>query len=401
MGDGRKKEGELCLIAALFLRTRGPLAQFLFTDLSVRRTTPSDCCLGLAVGTHEHHRTNFFARLLVFILQYGYCLLVDLLHFSKLFTRPDATAEDPEAMNSGRVRSASHAGLWYSDNPKTLDAELSEWLNKAGTPYQPTKSARAIITPHAGYSYCGDTAAFAFKQVIPEVVNRIFVMGPSHVVCLNNCALTTCSRYKTPLGNLHVDQKTNEDLMATNAFSTMNFHDEESEHSIEMQMPYIAKIMENRSPDSFSIIPILIGSLTQSSQAMYGKIFAKYIADPRNLFVISSDFCHWGHRFHFTPYDNSDSRAVHEQIAAMDKEGMDAISTVDPHAFTTYLKKTQNTICGRNPISVMLQAAEHFRQMNNHTAEFRFLKYSQSNKCRNMKDSSVSYAAGALYINPK
>ena len=49
----------------------------------------------------------------------------------------------------------------------------------------------------------------------------------------------------------------------------------------------------------------------------------------------------------------------------------------------------------------MLQAAEHFRQMNNHSAEFRFLKYAQSNKCRNVNDSSVSYAAGALFINPK
>ncbi|TKR61242.1 hypothetical protein L596_028377 [Steinernema carpocapsae] len=304
-------------------------------------------------------------------------------------------------MNGGRVRSASHAGLWYSDNPKTLDAELSEWLNKAGTPFCPNKSARAIISPHAGYSYCGDTAAFAFKQVIPEAVNRIFVMGPSHVVCLSNCSLTSCTRYKTPLGNLHIDQKINEELTATGAFSTMNIHDEEAEHSIEMQMPYVAKIMENRSPDSFTIIPILVGSLTQSSQVMYGKIFAKYIADPRNLFVISSDFCHWGNRFHFTPYSSSDSRPIHEQIAEMDKQGMDAISSIDPAAFATYLKKTQNTICGRNPISVMLQAAEHFRQMNNHTAEFRFLKYSQSNKCRHLKDSSVSYAAGALYINPK
>lgn len=74
---------------------------------------------------------------------------------------------------------------------------------------------------------------------------------------------------------------------------------------------------------------------------------------------------------------------------------MDAIASLDPALFNDYLKKTQNTICGRNPICVMLQvypkcllkyyylpikAAEYFRQMNNHTAEFRFLKYAQSNK---------------------
>lgn len=59
---------------------------------------------------------------------------------------------------------------------------------------------------------------------------------------------------------------------------------------------------------------------------------------------------------------------------------MDAIASLNPPTFNDYLKETQNTICGRNPICVMLQAAEHFRQMNNHTAELRFLKYSQSNK---------------------
>ncbi|VDK59734.1 unnamed protein product, partial [Anisakis simplex] len=140
---------------------------------------------------------------------------------------------------------------------------------------------------------------------------------------------------------------------------------------------------------------------SSSRQTNYGKIFAKYVADPRNLFVISSDFCHWGKRFHFTPYEHNTGIPIHEQIAALDKQGMEAISCLEPGAFNEYLKKTQNTICGRNPISVMLQAAEHFRQMNNHSAELRFLRYSQSNQCRSLSDSSVSYAAGALFINPR
>lgn len=61
---------------------------------------------------------------------------------------------------------------------------------------------------------------------------------------------------------------------------------------------------------------------------------------------------------------------------------MEAISTSNPSVFSEYLKETQNTICGRNPICVMLHAAEYFRQMNNHNHEIRFLKYSQSNKVR-------------------
>lgn len=44
----------------------------------------------------------------------------------------------------------------------------------------------------------------------------------------------------------------------------------------------------------FSVVPILVGFLTPDEESMYGQIFAPYLADPENIFVISSDFCHWG-----------------------------------------------------------------------------------------------------------
>jgi len=307
--------------------------------------------------------------------------------------------EEKMSGGSGVVRKATHAGSWYPDSAKELSRQLGDWLGQAGP--RIAGPARAIIAPHAGYTYCGDTAAYAYKQIVSDRIEKIFVLGPSHVVCLNGCALTTCSRYKTPLYDLIIDQKVNNDLRDTGAFENMDLRSEEAEHSIEMQLPFIAKVMENRRPDSFTLIPILVGSLSSSRQAQYGKMFAKYIADPRNLFIISSDFCHWGNRFHFTPYDSSSGASIYEHIETLDRQGMDAIRHLDPAVFNDYLKRTQNTICGRNPICVMLQAAEHFSQMNNHSAEFRFLHYSQSNQCRHMGDSSVSYAAGALFINPK
>ncbi|VDM50634.1 unnamed protein product [Toxocara canis] len=254
---------------------------------------------------------------------------------------------------SSSIRNATHAGSWYSDNPKELNKQLTEWLTAAGP--RIGGHARAIISPHAGYSYCGSTAAYAFKQIVPDQIETIFVLGPSHVVCLNGCALSTCSRYRTPLGDLYIDHRVNAELRETGAFDTMDFRSEEAEHSLEMQLPFIAKVMEKQPAGSYGVVPILVGSLSSSRQVSYGKIFAKYVADPRNLFVISSDFCHWGNRFHFTPYEHNTGLPIHEQIAALDKQGMEAISRLEPGAFNDYLKKTQNTICGRNPICVMLQ----------------------------------------------
>ena len=42
------------------------------------------------------------------------------------------------------------------------------------------------------------------------------------------------------------------------------------------------------------------------------------------------------------------------KLQALDYAGMNIIETLDHEAFTAYLKKYGNTICGRNPIGVLL-----------------------------------------------
>lgn len=156
---------------------------------------------------------------------------------------------------------------------------------------------------------------------------RIFILGPSHHAYIPGCALSTATCYNTPLYNLKIDSeskiislqsllngsyscvcdgcvclsvvclsvclKVYRELKSTGLFEEMSLSVDEEEHSIEMQLPYIAKVME-AFRDSFTIVPILVGALKQSGEIKYGKLLSKYLADPNTLFVISSDFCHWG-----------------------------------------------------------------------------------------------------------
>ncbi len=46
--------------------------------------------------------------------------------------------------------------------------------------------------------------------------------------------------------------------------------------------------------NDFKVVPIVVGSLSFAAEKMFGEILAPYLADPNTLFVISSDFCHWG-----------------------------------------------------------------------------------------------------------
>lgn len=289
-------------------------------------------------------------------------------------------------------RNASHAGSWYTENGSELTRQLDLWLSKADLSHGP---ARAIIAPHAGYSYCGACAAFAYRQISPVVVKRIFILGPSHHVRLSGCALSSLDKYQTPLYDLTIDKQIYTELEATRQFEWMDVQTDEDEHSIEMHLPYIAKVMEEFKT-AFTIIPILVGSLSPEKEAKYGAIIAPYLADPQNLLVISSDFCHWGSRFRYTWKDNSRG-PIYQSIEWLDKQGMDIIETMEPRAFTEYLNKYGNTICGRHPIGVLLQAIAKLRsQSNSPRMSMKFLKYAQSSQCINMQDSSVSYASASL-----
>ena len=85
------------------------------------------------------------------------------------------------------------------------------------------------------------------------------------------------------------------ELNSTGHFEQMSQTVDEEEHSIEMHLPYVAKVMESRR-GQFTVVPILVGALNEEKEIFYGRLLSKYLADQDNLFVISSDFCHWGEK---------------------------------------------------------------------------------------------------------
>ncbi|GAB2284937.1 hypothetical protein Dimus_019390 [Dionaea muscipula] len=287
-----------------------------------------------------------------------------------------------------KVRRASHASSWYTSNPAKLAEELEEWIRASST----TKSSdiRGVIAPHAGYSYSGRAAAYAFGNIDPTNIKRVFLLGPSHHYYTPNCDLSHATIYRTPLGDLPVDLEVNKELEATGKFGWMDPVADEAEHSMEMHLPYLAKVFEGHP---VKIVPILVGSLSPESEAMYGRLLAKYIDDPSNFFSVSSDFCHWGSRFSYTYYDGKHG-AIHKSIEALDRMGMDIIETGDPDAFRRYLAKYENTICGRHPIGVYLNMMKH----GSTKLRIKFLRYEQSSQCKSKRDSSVSYASAVAKV---
>ncbi|RKF77564.1 Protein MEMO1-like protein [Golovinomyces cichoracearum] len=338
------------------------------------------------------------------------------------------------------TRPFTHAGSWYSSDPLTLSTEITDWLSQVANSIKkvtlPVSDARVIIAPHAGYSYSGAAAAFAYAALsLTSNIRRIFLLGPSHVWYLNKCALSTHTHYATPTGTLPIDTLTVAALRATGKFVNLPPEIDEREHSLEMHLPYIFHLVSRtfKSVAQYpALVPILVGNTNAATEVQYGRILAPYLADSTNLFIISSDFCHWGLRFGYTYYlpegkkeneghdlkmhdSNPTNPAIHESIAKLDKAVMDAIETGSHSAFLRNLKTTGNTVCGRHPIGIILAALETLEiqskevigesevsdpdiqvdssQTANKKYKFKFLRYERSSEVVDVSDSSVSYAS--------
>lgn len=74
----------------------------------------------------------------------------------------------------------------------------------------------------------------------------------------------------------------------------MRIEVDEDEHSIEMHLPYVYKMIERAGKlGQVKVVPIMVGSISTRKEKAYGEALAEHLQNPENCFVISSDFCHW------------------------------------------------------------------------------------------------------------
>ncbi|KAG8976446.1 hypothetical protein FRC05_003689 [Tulasnella sp. 425] len=328
-----------------------------------------------------------------------------------------------QSSESVKRRKALHAGSWYTDNGPKLLGELNGWLSNV-TPDKaqpdvigedqefstPIPGSRAIIAPHAGYSYSGPAAAWAYKCIDTTGIKRVFILGPSHHVYLDGCALSKCDAYETPIGELPLDKETIAELLAADPkFVEMDVATDEDEHSIEMHLPYVRKAFEGLD---IKIAPIMVGALPKATEQHFGKILAPYFARDDT-----------GSRFNYTYYypsplplapdvqptkitssvSPSQDHPIHASIKDLDREAMEILRfpsglpptpAVETHnRFNTYLGKTKNTICGRHPIGVFLGALAEMEKSHDKQITLKWVRYEQSSQCTSSRDSSVSYAS--------
>lgn len=262
-----------------------------------------------------------------------------------LLAEPGCHSQDVKTIPAHVDRPMAVAGAFYPSDPVLLRNMLGEIFSKAKP--AKVKDVVAIICPHAGYEFSGTVAASSYKQLDPEKqYDNVFIIGSSHHVSFIGASIYKIGDYQTPLGKVKVNIDLANKLIKENSVFFFNPDADKTEHSVEVQVPFLQYYMKK----SFNLVPIILGTQSPESCKKIAKALKPYM-NGRNLFVISSDFSH------YPPY---------EEAIANDKRTCDAILTNQPDKLLATLKENEDrevtnlatSLCGWTSVLTLLYMTE-------------------------------------------
>ncbi len=283
-----------------------------------------------------------------------------------------------------RIREPIVAGAFYPSNSEKLKEMIKEFLEKTKPEKRNTKG---IVAPHAGYVYCGKTAAAVYNSV-SHGFETVVLLGPNHSGVGIEVA-TSLETWKTPLGSLKPDESFVKEI-SKNSIITEESQSHWREHSIEVQLPWLQYNFED-----FKIVPISINPIyfdLDTCKEIGTKIseVATYLRR-KVLIIASSDFTHYGPMYGYTPF-RGNSEEILRKIKEMDMEVINHILKLKPVDVSKTCDEKRLTICGYGGIAAMLFAA---RDLEAKKAEL--IDYSTSFEISKNTDAIVGYAGISIF----
>ena len=207
------------------------------------------------------------------------------------------------------VRRAVVDGLFYPAAPGALRAQVADYLASVGAD-DAARLPKMLITPHAGYEYCGAVAAQAYARLgrrREPSIRRVVLLGPAHRAVVQGLAAPAADAFETPLGRVMLDTAA---LAGLDDLPQVVRDDRahEHEHSLEVQLPFLQAQL-----GSFTLVPLVVGAATPQAVA---QVLERLWGGAETLIVISSDLSH------YLPYAQAQAidRATMQRILALDAD---------------------------------------------------------------------------------
>lgn len=243
------------------------------------------------------------------------------------------------------IRPPVLAGSWYPAEP----AELAQTVDRLLASVEPVDGApKALIVPHAGYTYSGKIAAAGWRQIENAEYDLAVILAPAHRVRPPKpLAVWECGAFTTPLGDVPVDADVCRSLIEACPHIAADHAPHLPEHAIEIQLPFLQRV----SPRC-RIVPLVMGDGGHDAGVIesVARALTQATAGRRSVIVASSDLSH------YPSYRNA---------VAVDQATLGAIETGQTdHVHETILaaleRGTPNLLtcaCGEGTILVAMRTA--------------------------------------------
>jgi AmmeMemoRadiSam system protein B len=255
------------------------------------------------------------------------------------------------------------AGRFYYGTAARLKGQVGQYINRDAV----KEKVLGALSPHAGLMYSGHVAGAVYSSIIfPET---FILLGPNHTGLGAPLSLMASGEWEIPTGTLSIDEDLAGAIAGELPFLTRDTQAHEFEHSIEVQLPFIAYFS-----DSARIVPISVMHASLQDCKTIGEGIARAVTQSGREVVIvaSSDMSHY---IPDTIARTLDNLALHEVLA------------LNPEGLYSVVVRQNISMCGFIPATIMLYAANTLGAL-----ESKLVKYATSGEISGDYEHVVGYA---------
>lgn len=247
------------------------------------------------------------------------------------------------------IRQPAVAGMFYESDPELLRQQIKVLFEDAQTSIiSNSRKTRALILPHAGYTYSGKVAASGINQLNRDAdYATLFLIGSSHRASFDGASVYKGNAFQTPLGNVAVDMATAERLTLASPYFSYSQQPHNKEHALEVHLP----LLQHHLQKPFKIVPILIGTHDPKTCYNIAEILQAWFTD-ENLFIISTDFSH------YPDYNSAkivDTATIQSILKNSPAKLMETIHSNEQKG----IPNLATSLCGWSAILTLLHITEH------------------------------------------
>jgi AmmeMemoRadiSam system protein B len=237
----------------------------------------------------------------------------------------------------GKVRRPIVAGTFYPSDPHELRQLVHGYIGNVEKRHINGQIV-ALISPHAGYMYSGQVAAYAYKLVEGMHFDDVVVIAPSHRVDFLGASIYDGKAYETPLGIVPIDRELSRRISQQSEIIRYVPQAHAREHSLEVQIPFLQSVL-----GKFNLVPMVIGDWNFDVCRQLSQAIIRSIKGKRALIIASSDLTH--------SYN-------YQQVVAQDEILAHHIEQFDITGLEEDLRKGRCQACGGGPMVVAMMAAQ-------------------------------------------